>query len=225
MHQQAIKNQFFNNSLLSSQEIKIDENNNLKVTSLSLSKKLSNTIPLALIDAQPKITQNPDRQLMMFALVNVLSSVIFYLSVTKIHQTLGIVISSLFMLFAILSFVTSYRRSSTTYTFYYKNTSTHLFSLRKSAFNKNKVQVFADQLKQRILEAKVTHSNLTDESSKYTKHLDFLYNHGLVNDVVYERTNDKINEKLYGIRAKNQLADIVILPVNTARNTRKINNS
>lgn len=219
MQQTAIQHLIYNCSLLSSQELKIDDDDNLRISKFSFSKKTSNTIPLDLIEAKPKITQQPDMQLFVFSILSFVASVALYLASTNTNLISGQVIASIFFAFSLLSFVASFKRPTTIYNFFYANTSICLFKLNESKTNNQLVSTFVNQLKQRITEVKEVNPEKNDyktgfiEETEFTDHLNFLYNHGMLNDVTYEIINNTINEKLYGIKPQQHLADVILLPV------------
>jgi hypothetical protein len=215
MQQTVIHNLLYNCSLLSSQEIKIDADNNLQISTFNISKTVKNTIPLDLINPQPKITEHPNIHLLKLAFLSFITSIVFFLLSSEINYPIGQMISGIFALFCILFIIVSFTKKSVAYTFFYARTTTHLFTLHESQSNNKLVETFVNQLTQQIKGSKDT-STKGDKQTEYTSHLDFLYNHGVINDVFYERINHRIYEKVNDIKPKRLLADVVTLPIRKA---------
>jgi len=213
-------NFIYNSSFLSSQELRVDKKNNLKISTFSLTKNESNTIPLDLIEAMPKITKYPNMAISFVATACVIASASLYLSAFNTGLISAQIVATLLLSVGIISFAFSLTKPIITYSFSYKNTSIDLFKLRCSSRNDEHIQRFVEQLIQRIenidsntLENVKSH-NINNLESDFIGHLDFLYNHGMVNDIVYDRISDKINEKIYGIKPhKLELAEVILLPV------------
>lgn len=210
----------YNSSLLSTQELKIDKKNNIKISTFSLTRNESNTIPLDLIEATPKITKRPNVTISFIATACLIASASLYLSAFNIDLLSGQIIAVILLSFGLVSFAFSLKKPVITYNFLYKNTSIGLFKLHCSSKNDQHVLKFVEQLTQRIddiekdISEKIDNNRINNLESEFIGHLDFLYNHGMVNDIVYDRINDKINEKVYGIKPiKQELAEVILLPV------------
>ena len=60
----------------------------------------------------------------------------------------------------------------------------------------------------------ITHTTFQDEEDKYLflkKKLDDIYNYGLLDDSLYDRIDNNIKEKIYGIDTQEPLADVIFL--------------
>ena len=60
----------------------------------------------------------------------------------------------------------------------------------------------------------VIHSAFEDENDKYLflkNKLDDVYNYGVIDDVLYDRIENNIKEKIYGIDTQKPLADVIVL--------------
>lgn len=213
-------NFIYNSSLLSSQELKIDKSNNLKISTFSLRKNESSTISLDLISSDPKVSKHPGLTTLFISAICFITSISLYLSLSNANLLLGQIIAGFLLGLSLIFFAFAWMKPIVTYNFLYKNTSISLFKLRCSSKNNQHVIRFVEQLTQRIDDiernvlVKVDNHRTNDLESEFTGHLDFLYNHGMVNDVVYDRINDKINEKIYGVKPINkELAEVILLPL------------
>lgn len=219
MQQFALKNLFYSNSLISSQELKIESENNLTISTRSLNKNNSRTIPLDLIETEAQISKKPDTQLILFSMVNFVASIVFYFSSPIINSIIGQIITSVFLVISLLSLAASYKRPTTTYTFFSADSNAHLFSIHEPKSKNKLLATFITHLKQRIIDAKEIKKEKTvfdfeeNNFSEFTEHLDFLYNYGVVNDATYEILANRIDEKVYGTRPETHLADVILLPV------------
>lgn len=214
------------NSLLSSRLLKIDTNDNLQIVELSPLKNRNEVIPLDLIDAKPRITNKPDSQLMLFGIVSALASALFFISSIYANQPWSMAFAALFLLSSIGAIFTAFKKFTTVYIYQFANTNTPLFTLRESFSENEQIKTFTDTLNERITnlseesieESTDNNSNKStdkndDKHSQYANHLDFLYNHGVINDVLYKRINRKINEKIFGIDDLEPLGNIIHFPV------------
>ncbi len=218
------------NTLLSSQVFKIDSKDNLQIVELSPLKNRNETIPLDLIDSEPKVSNKFDNQLVAFSLISALAACGFLFSAIYTSQLWAIPFSILFLLTSLTTAYASYRKKTTTYSYQFMDTNTRLFSLHESFSANKQVEMFVHALNERInkahneqddlsVESDLQHSeddgSISDEAkqSQFTKHLDFLYNHGVVNDALYKRIDRKINEKVFGFKIEETETNVINFPV------------
>ena len=220
-------NTIYASSIFSSLELKIDKAKNLKISRFSLLKNESSIIPLDLINAEPSISKSPDLSLISLAFISFVTSAFLYFSSLDqnlfSNQLIAIFVFSL----GLLALTASLIKHTKQYSFYYANTSIQLFKLKNISGDNSSVKQFVDQLSQRINSTKTEqiefdntnrfNNDKNDIELEFTEHLDYLYNYGIINDVLYERISGKISEKVYGIKpAKKELAEVIFL--STARN-------
>ena len=187
-------------SVFSSQEYKIDSGN-LHITDLSLGRNDKEIIPLDLIDPKPRISKKNNEQLIWASVATFTMGLLFIvlsMSVnTAIQQTLGfgfLGISAIFL-------IASLKLQTTSYTYYYANTTTHLFTINEPQSNEaDHAKKFVQSLNQRINKPSLNFQRKTKKEnySDFIEHLDFLYNYGVLTDIQYERIHSKINVKIYG---------------------------
>lgn len=200
----------------SSQEYRIDSGN-LKITDLSLGKNNREVIPLDLIDPKPKIAKTNDPQLILASIISFIIGTLFIILAYSINipvqQVLGfglIGISAIFL-------ISSLRLQTTSYTYFYANTTTQLFTISEAqSCNSENAKKFIEALNNRLVKPKVMKSERKknrETHNEFVYHLDFLYNHNVLNDIQYDRMKDKINEIVYGIKKDRTLADVIHLPV------------
>ena len=218
MYANRYANMLHTSTLWSSQEIKLDSDNNLSVTQLSFRHKRSNTIPLDLIEANPKVSQKPDTQLLGFSLACMLATVVFTVTALNINPSasLALVLPVIFAGFSLAALIFAFKQHTRSYHFYFANTSTRIFKLEESSQNRQIIRAFVRQLSEKIAQLKQKQPISIDGDAEFTQHLDFLYNHGVVNDVVYERINQRINEKVNGYEPEVHLAEVIPLPIKKA---------
>ncbi len=203
-------------SLFSSQEYRIDSGN-LKITDLSLGKNNREVIPLDLIDPKPKISKTNDRQLIWASIISFIIGSLFIILAFSINipiqQILGISLIGISAVF----FIASLKLQTTSYTYFYANTTTQLFTINEAqSCDAENAKKFVQSLNQRLVKPKVvisTRKQNQRDHLEFIHHLDFLYNHNVVNDIQYERMRDKINEIIYGIKKENVSANIIQLPI------------
>ena len=202
------------NTLLSNQVFKIDSTNNLHIVEISPRRNKNETIPLDLIDATPLIKKKFDSHLLLLAFASVLASISFFSYATYAHQAWAYSFGITFILSSFSVLFYAYKNRSISYTYQFANTNTPLFTLRECFSKNEQVKVFVNALNKRIVSVNkksnveavsyiddtTNHidNSCDSKSSECTKHLDFLYNHGIVNDVLYQRIDRKIHHKFFG---------------------------
>lgn len=229
MHRSAIDILNFSScSIFSSQEYRIDAGN-LHISNLSLGKNDKEIIPLDLIDPKPRISKKNNEQL-IWAAMGIFTIGLLFITMsmnanTAIQQSLGfgfLGISAIFL-------IASLKLQTTSYTYYYANTTTHLFTINEPHPNAAEhAKKFVQSLNQRINKPNINFQIKTKKEnySEFLEHLDFLYNFGVLTDIQYERIHSKINVKIYGNHNKKtsqannkankqtrKLADIIPLPI------------
>lgn len=218
MHPSPIDVLHFNSSsLFSSQEYKIDSGN-LHITDLSLGKSDKEVIPLDLIDPQPKTTKKNNEQLIWASISCFIIGMLFILLSLSmnIQQILGLA----FIGISAILLIASLKLQTISYTYYYANTTTHLFTIQDSQSGDiDHAKRFIKSLNQRIIKPHWEYQRNSQEENHtvFLQHLDYLYNYGVVTDIQYKRIHEKINAKIFGINVKKQpqkTADIIALPVN-----------
>jgi len=205
-------------TLFSTQEYKLDSGN-LHITNLSLGKNEKEIIPLDLIDPKPRISKKNNEQLLWASIASfIISLLLISLSIsfnTQIQQLLGLG----FLVIAAIFLIASLNMQTTSYTYYYANTTTHLFTINEPQSAENDLtKQFIQSLNRRINKPTMNYLKKTKQEnySEFLQHLDFLYNFGVLTDAQYERIQNKINVKIYG-NTKNtkKTAEIIPLPLRT----------
>ena len=197
------------NTLLSNQTFKIDSTNNLRMMELTPLRNNNETIPLHLMNANPLIKKNLDTHLLLLTLASALTSAIFFM--TAFYTThVGInAFSAIFLLTSLSALFYAYKHRVISYTYQFANNNTPLFTLRERFSQQGQVTQFVNALNKCIVSVKAKtdldtvsyfeKNNTSDsKSSECSKHLDFLYNYGFVNDAHYQRINRKIQHKFFG---------------------------
>ncbi|MEE9309892.1 MAG: hypothetical protein V3U64_02645 [Cocleimonas sp.] len=118
---------------------------------------------------------------------------------------------------SIAALISSFKNSTTIYDFYRENTNTRVLSLNKTLSEGADVETFMDILRSRISEVG-ENSNVSidkqpikrdeniyfdaekngydEKKSQYIKHIDFLFNHGIVDEKLYKQLEKKIDNKV-----------------------------
>lgn len=209
-------------SLFSNQKFEIDSKNNLHITKLSVLKRRNEIVPLDLINPQPTSKKRLNTPLMLLALSSTLVSGAFFASAILMGQLWTVAFAIVFWLFGMGTLIASYKNRTTIYQYKFANTETLLFSLSEPSAQNQQVELFINALNKRIVSLNETSEQsesgdkieLNEEGivqldiagemeiytqgkqSQYMKHLDFLFNHGIVDEVLYKRLNKKINKKI-----------------------------
>jgi len=222
------------NSLLSSQVFKIDSSNNLQIVELSALKSRNENIPLDMIDAEPKLSSKADRQLISFSIISAFLCATSLIAALYATQTWMIPFSVLFLLTSIVTAVASFKNKTIIYAYQYIDSNTPLFTLQESSSGNKQVEMFSHKLSERIntvnqaqeiakekvkSDIKELSDNMianTKEDDNYLQfrdHLNFLYNHGVVNDNLYQRIDNKIKEVVFGLSNQEGQSNILQFPV------------
>lgn len=209
-------------SLFSNQKFEIDSKNNLHITELSALKRRNEVVPLDLINPQPISKKRLNKPLMLLALASVLVSGAFFASAILMGQLWAVAFAIVFWVFGMGTLIASYKNHTTVYQYKFANTETLLFSLSEPSTQSQQVELFISALNKRIIclnetseqsdssdktelsEEGITQLDFTEEmeiytqgkQSQYMKHLDFLFNHGIVDEVLYKRLNKNINKRI-----------------------------
>jgi len=205
-------------SLFSKQEFKIDFANNLRITELSALKRRNEIIPLDLINPQPISKKRLNKSLLLLGLVSILVSSVFFASAILMGQLWTVAFAIVFWVFGVVTLIASNKNSTTVYQYKFVNTETVLFSLYEPSSQDQQVKFFITALNKRINrlneKSELSETRFNDEGlkqldaideeeiyrqekqSQYIKHLDFLFNHGIVDEVLYKMLNKKINKKI-----------------------------
>jgi hypothetical protein len=209
-------------SLFSNQTFEIDSQNNLHITDLSAIKQRNDIVPLDFINPQPISKKHLNKPLMLLALASALVSSALFASTIFMGQLWAVTFAIVFWVFGMATLSASFKNRTTIYQYKFANTETLLFSLSEPATQNKQVKLFTDALNKRIINlneqnevnsrAEVDEesaiqldtvespnemdSYLEDKQSQYTEHLNFLFNHGIVDEVLYKRLNKKINQQI-----------------------------
>jgi hypothetical protein len=199
------------NSLFSSQEFKVDTNNNLQIVENSPLSDRNETIPLDFISPQPIVKRKLDSHLVLLAVISSIVSALFFSAAIFASQLWAVSFAIVFYVISISSIVTSFNKSTTTYKYNFANTNTHLFTLYEPFTANKQAEKFVNALEKRITDLNIKTEELpeiiqetresnesvygSDKRSQYIKPLDFLYNHGIVDDVLYEELTTQIDIK------------------------------
>ncbi len=198
-------------SLFSSKEFKIDSNNNLKISELSPFSNRNESIPLDFISLQPVVKRKLDIHLTVLAIISSLASALFFITAIFANQLWAVSFAVVLYVISVGLIIVSYKKSSTTYRYNFVNTNTLLFTLYESFTAKNEVKKFIEVLNEKITslnkvvnkkDEKITVNHDRSEEiyndskrAQYIKPLDFLYNHGIVDDILYEELTVQIDIK------------------------------
>jgi hypothetical protein len=209
-------------SPVSNHEFEIDSNNNLHITeSTSKNKDGHEIVPLDLINPQPKIKTHLNKNLMLLALTSALISSGFFASAIFMGQSWTVAFAIVFWMFGISAIIASYNKRSKIYQYHLTNTNTRLFTLRESFTENTQVELFVNALNKRINnlsekseEMSLEETSLNDtgiaqldifgekelytqnKQSQYLVHLDFLFNHGIVDETLHQILSKKIDNKI-----------------------------
>ena len=205
-------------SLFSKQEFKIDSKSNLHITELSAIRRRNDVVPLDLINPQPISKKSLNKSLMLLALASALVSSAFFASAIFMGQLWAVAFAIIFWVFGMGTLIASYKNSTTVYQYNFVNSETVLFSLSEPSSQDQQVELFIKALDKRIChineKSELSETRFNDEGlkqldvigeeeiyrqekqSQYIKHLDFLFNHGIVDEDLYKRLNIKINKKI-----------------------------
>ncbi len=207
-------------SPVSNHEFKIDSENNLHILEQSILKDRRDTVPLDLINPQPIIKNHLDKNLILLALASVMASSIFFISAIYMGHLWPFSFALVFGLFGIGSIVTAQKSRTKIFQYQFVNTNSPLFTLHVPSTKKVQVEFFVNALNKRIIAVNkksenngnvqsrdnkfVSLQNSNDEReiytnekySQYIKHLDFLFNHGIVDEVLYKKLQGKINSRI-----------------------------
>lgn len=213
-------NHIYTRSFFSSQELKIDEkDNNLKISTFSLSNISSSYFPLELINAKPEITKTPNLHAATVGLIGFTSSMFLYALASNSSYFNTQIIATLLLALSVISFIISWKKHNTHYSFFCKNTSISIFKLHCVNQENPEVEGFVKTLSDKILQ--VTERNhklsfISDMESHLLSNLDSLYNHGLVNGALYENIATRIEHKIHGTKPNQELAEVINLPIRKA---------
>jgi len=196
------------NTLLSSQVFKIDSTNNLHIVELTPLRNRSKTIPLDLIGENPLTKKKLDTHLLLLTLVSTLASTIFFIYSFYAHQTWANAFGAVFLFSGFATLFFAYKNRVVSYTYQFSNTNTALFTLCEDFSKHEQVKIFVNGLNKHIISKNeqadlddisyFSNKNTNDSKSlECTKHLEFLYNHGFVNDALYQRIDRKIHHRFF----------------------------
>ena len=219
-HNSTIVNSLRYQSPVSKQEYKIDHENNLHICEKSILKDRRDIVPLDLMKPQPIIKKHLDKNLMILALMSAVVSGFFFVSAIYLGHLWTVGFAIVFWLFSIGSIVAAHKNRTKTYQYQFINSNSPIFILREPFNNKTQVRRFVSALNKRITAVNIKPKNseivqLVDDKlfstlgsnkergmsvegkfSQYIKHLDFLFNHGVVDEVLYKKLQEKINNKI-----------------------------
>jgi len=213
-------------SLFSYQIFEIDNKNNLHIYKRSILKNCKDIIPLDLINPNPICKKSFNKPLMVLAFISILLACISVSLAVIISKLWLMISCTIFFIFGVVTLITSLRNKTTIYEYNFVNTKTPLFSLSNLTNIETQVHLFTNTLNKRIiylneknnkliakdksilkeenctpLDCNLFYPNEMDiynkgRKSQYMKHLDFLYNHGIVEEALYERLHLKIDERV-----------------------------
>ena len=206
-------------SLFSNQKFEIDSKDNLHITEQSALKSHNEVVPLDLINPQPTSDKHLNKPLMLLALASALASSAFFASAILMGQLWAVAFGIVFWVFGMGTLFTSYKNGTTDYKYKFANSEAFLFSLSQPSSQNKQVELFIHALNERIINlnenneqsssADKVESNgeildISDEKevymrskkSQYMKHLDFLFNHGIVDEVLYKKLDKTINNRI-----------------------------
>ena len=238
MHQYPNHFSIFINSLLSSKEIRIDQNHEniktLQITKYSAFNHSKMIVPMDLISPEPLITKHPDKQWLLFGVLSLFASGLFLVMAISQQFTVPYFFSAGFVLSALFSLYAANKHSNTSYTYQCRETSSKLFSLTENDLNRAQISEFVAILKHNIVQSTNTwvepfnntqddlniaslandHLNQTSELDIYYQHLGFLHKEGIINDDLFKELELRAYNKVNGISDTRPLAKVIPLHAN-----------
>lgn len=211
----------FINSLLSSKEILITKNSDIEITECSVFKNTKTTIPVDLIETKAEQSSRPDYQWLLFAVINFFAAIVF--SALTFSQHLGFLLSiaATFTLLGALSVHAAFKFKNKVYRYHLKDTKADVLTLTSNDINDSQIREFVDILDQQMIQNRESDieekqhdpSFLVNQIDSYSGHLEFLYDEGIIDDVMLDRLRQKVYNKVYGIVDTRPLAKVIPLPV------------
>ena len=217
-------NQIFitNDSVFSTRKYKLENNGKLSIITLNAVHTRAETIPLDLIDPEPNIEHKPNNYWALISLVISVSSIITF----GVTDLISVPLLSALILLSAALFVVALKNRMTTYTFFFANTQTKIFSIKggetlastNEAIN-DKADSFINNLKYAIYKINKKHvpqQKFENDKDKYDfikNKLDDLYNYGVINNILYDRIKDNIREKTNTQKLSKQtkqLANVIV---------------
>jgi len=222
------------NSLLSSKELLINHNNELQITECSSFKNSKKLIPLDLINSQAKLSSRPDIQWLLFGMVNFFAAGLFLTLALSQQISFPLVLTATFTILCLLSVYASLKFKNIIYTYQFKESDINLFSLTGNDLNADQINDFVSRLNDEIMTSSNKHESekssiddyaneatsladkhhsdfLNHQIENYSEHLDYLHKEGIINDLLLERLQQQVHNKVYGISDTLPKADIVPL--------------
>lgn len=222
------------NSLLSSKELLINHNNELQITECSSFNHSKKVIPLDLINSQAKLSSRPDIQWLLFGMVNIFAAGLFLTLALSQQISFPLVLTATFTILTFLSVYASLKFKNIIYTYQFKESDINLFSLTSNDLNADQINDFVSRLNDEITTCSEKHvsgepgnnefSNeaisaannhhselLNHQIQNYSEHLDYLHKEGIINDVLLERLQQQVHNKVYGITNTLPKANVVPL--------------
>lgn len=216
----------FINSLLSNKEIRIDQNDEknktLQIHECSAFKNSKTIIPIDLINAKPIIAKRLDTQWLLFGFASLVAATIFLTMSLSQEIFFPLFLTAAFSLSALFSVYAANKFSNTSYTYTCKETNAHLFTLTANDLNSSQISEFVSLLNNMIKPVKTISqampalselSRKTSDLQIYYQHLEFLYEEGILDDVLLEKLEQRAYNKVNGIIDPRPLAKVIPLPV------------
>lgn len=215
-------NALFINTMFSSQEILLDTSGNLRINEISLFKHANKVVPLDLIQPSPEVSHKLDPQWILFALINLLGTVLFTTMANTQQLPYLHIVTGAFGVLSLLSLLAAWKYKSVQYTYRFKDTGISLLTINAGNIEANKIQGFIEQINERLLKNSSKtplsiQSELIDQQMReyqsYNQHAQVLYDEGVLDDVLLARIQQKIDQKIFGETESQPLANVIPLPL------------
>jgi len=196
-----------------------------------MNRATSEKFPLDMIESTPHLTTKIDPQLLTAALVSALAAVVFLTLSATTNLTMLSVFGGLFVLTTIAATVIGLRNKMRSYTYFYTDSNTPMFTLTSKQADKDQVEAFVKNLNHSIKRSTVDNENMktvkpsipslasqkplkmeqstnTEEQEylAYTYHLDFLFASGLIDNESYLKVGNNISERVFGKKQSTESA-------------------
>ena len=206
------------NSLFKTTEYKLDTDNNIHIHELTSSGSSKKIISLDTIESAPVLTDKTIPTL-LFLLGSASAITLGFFNSKYDIGTLN-VLTIVSILTTFIAAVLIIAKSEENHIYVDSFTNKTLFKFRQINRNQSDINNFVKLLDKKITVAK--NSNISDinetefsaqQRNLNLKHLDSLYNLGLVDEVSYKRISNNINKDLTGDIDARPLADVIYLPI------------
>jgi len=201
-------------SLLKSVQYKIEKEQTLTITTVSPYQSSIDLVPLDMINPKPKLEKIADKYLMALGLILVMITISVNSLNQYINPSLSVVLNVVLLALTVITLVLMFENKKEVATFYFVNTKTKLFSIVVSQSNTedthplNDTKRFVSTLIKRIKDINQQDSNTKTVSfSKMT--MAELFNYGVIDEFLYTRIENRINDFVNSTRENNGSSNII----------------